>query len=704
MEWTGSERTLSSQSEQSSLLDLSCNVTPESFLLKPNPGKDDLPPSPEVDAGIHSAPVENDDHTGEMITRCIIEVLLNSLSKANAPLINPQCKELLKKSDQQKQKEQNIHQDMELDTRTLSESEELSKQSEGTVREEQDVSEEEFKRQAEGDAKWHLEAKKHGGSSNQQTASRGTPYALDRAHKEDKKNENEKGTEEDSDKRNHHNGDGGKEKKASEEVESEPLEKKSILTSGKVNEDDYKHSHGQKYVEEIIQSQERENEDSKEEEEEEEEKEEEEESNEKYHHSFHEEFEDSSEREDGETEKQDHKSGHYRRNPRLGKSSEYNSHHNGEKRDSPEELSEEESEFWDKRSHHPNHYYERGHYFVEPKNSIEMQRSEEMERESRSKGYWDQHYTSQEDNDEDMKHHSRENERKQYQYMRKRLFGGPSREMRHHYEVRMPYSKAREENGGKKQSYDSIDEKRHHDQSNVQLEEMPKPLSKEREDGEQRLNSQEAREEKHYPSIGEGELETTHYSERGKHFDNKRTLLLEEGYPRSHYLVENVKRALNPYYYQQPRWKNRSVDKNADTIDPLLESEEERKSRLNKKEFFPEYNDYDLWEKKQILDGLNHKEDSNNNPERLYKPEVKRQYDRMDELAHLLSYRKKSAEFPELYSSKEDIERGHIKRSGKDKFNQRPLTPEEEKELENLAAMDLELQKIAEKFNNNQRG
>ncbi|XP_013927793.1 PREDICTED: secretogranin-1 [Thamnophis sirtalis] len=647
-------------------------------------------------AGIHSAPVENDDHAGEMITRCIIEVLLNSLSKGNSPLINPQCKELLKKSEQQKEK--NVQQDMELGTRTLSESEELTKQSEGTVREEQDVSEEEFKRQTEGDDKWHLETKKKGGSSNPQTASQGTSYALDRDHKEEKK-ENEKGAEEDNYKRNHHNEDGNKEKKAGEEIESVPLEKKSILTSGKVNEGDYKHSHGQKYVEEIIQSQERENEDSEEEEEEkEEEEEEEEESNEKYRHSFHEEFEDSSERDGGETEKQDHKSGHYRRKPRLGKSREYNSHHIGEKRGSSEEPSEEESEFWSKRSHQPNHY-ERGHYFVEPRNAIEMHRSEEMEREIRNQGYWDQHYPSQEDSDEDMKQQSEENERKQYQYMKKRLFGGPSRESRHHYEVRVPYSKAGKGNGGMKQSHDSINEKRHHGQPSIQLE-MAKPQNKEREgDGEQQLNSQE---EKHY-ARNDGELETPHYSERGKHFENKRTLLLEEGYPRSHYLVENVKRALTSLYSQQPRWKNRPVDKNADIINPLLESEE-RKSHLNKREFFPEYNDYDLWEKKQILDSLSPKQDSNNNPERLYKPETKRQYDRMDELAHLLSYRKKSAEFPELYSSKEDVERGHVIRSGKNKFNQRPLTPEEEKELENLAAMDLELQKIAEKFNNNQRG
>ncbi|XP_063172035.1 shieldin complex subunit 1 [Candoia aspera] len=55
MEWNGSERASSSQSEQSSLLDLPCDITPESFLLKPNPGEDDdacdLLLSPAVDEG-----------------------------------------------------------------------------------------------------------------------------------------------------------------------------------------------------------------------------------------------------------------------------------------------------------------------------------------------------------------------------------------------------------------------------------------------------------------------------------------------------------------------------------------------------------------------------------------------------------------------------------------------------------------------------
>lgn len=41
MEWNGSQRASSSQSEESSLLDLPDDITPESFLLKPNPGKDE---------------------------------------------------------------------------------------------------------------------------------------------------------------------------------------------------------------------------------------------------------------------------------------------------------------------------------------------------------------------------------------------------------------------------------------------------------------------------------------------------------------------------------------------------------------------------------------------------------------------------------------------------------------------------------------
>ncbi|XP_042303106.1 secretogranin-1 [Sceloporus undulatus] len=647
-------------------------------------------------AGVHSVPVEKDDHVEEMVTRCIVEVLLNGLSKANAPPINPQCKELLKERNQQKEEDKDGAQVLE--PLHLSEPKERENPKEETMRGEQGPKED-FKRQAEVSEKWHPEGKLHGG--NGQTITHGDSYSFDEAHKEETKDAAEKGTEEDgSYKRNYPSEEESKSKKHSEDLERELQDK----PPGKAIDQDDKRSGGQR--EEIMHSQERENEESKEEEDAEEE--EEEESSEKYHHSFHREYEDSSER-DVDTDKRGHRPKYYYRKPRLGNSSEYKGHHYDEKKDSPEESSEEEHGFWDKRGHYPKYYYQTGHRSEEKRNSVEMHGSEEIEGKSRDKEHQDKWHSSREDNEEeDMRHHSRENEEKQHRRERKRLPDEPEKLLRHYYEERAVHSKPSEEDVRKEHSYGGRDEN-NKEHLQLQLEEMPKLQNREKEDRELRLYTPEEgeREEKrHYPSVAEEELEEGHYNERGKHVANKRTLLLEDGYPRSHYLVENVKRAVAPYipYYQQFRWKNRHAEKKDDVGNPFLESEEEPRSQMNERDFFPEYNDYDLWEKKQLTDGLGHKHSENNNLERSHKFDVKRQYNKMDQLAHLLSNKKKSAEFPEFYSSREDVKRGHIIRGDKGKLRQRPLTQEEEKELENLAAMDLELQKIAEKFNTNRRG
>ncbi|XP_072859067.2 secretogranin-1 [Pogona vitticeps] len=645
-------------------------------------------------AGVQLAPVEKEDHAEEIVTRCIVEVLLNGLSKANAPPINPQCKELLRKNNQQKQEKENGGKDLEHDMKTVPELEEKKNSPEGTVREEQGLKEEGFKRQAEGDETWHSEGKPHGGTSHLQDIAQGDPW--NEAHNKERKKGDDKRTEEDgSSKRNGHDKEESKDKKHSEDERHEGPDEKPVSLIEKGVEGDYKHSGGQRSLEEIVRSQEERDEESKEEEdaEEEEEEEEEEESREKYHHSFHREYEDSSEREEADPEKQGRKPRHYHRKPRLGSSSEYRRHHHDEKKDSPKESSEEEREFWDKRSHYPKHYYETGRHSEEKRNSNEIRDSEEMEG---TKQYRDRWQHSREDNEEDdMRHHSNEEEEKQYHYERKRFPDEPEREIRHR-------NKLREDTVGKPHNYGSRDEKRYQ----LQLEDMPKPQNIERENEEQTLESLEEGPSEEKRHSDEEELGTRHHSEQEKHLPNKRTLLIEEGYPRSHYLVQNLKRAVAPYlpYYQQLRWKNRHAEKKDDLSNPYLESEEELGSRLSEREFFPEYNDYDLWAKKQLMEGLNHKHHESSPLERSHKFDVKRQYNKMDELAHLLSNRKKSVEFPELYSSKEDVKRGHIIRNSEAKLSQRPLTQDEEKELENLAAMDLELQKIAEKFNSNRRG
>uniref|UniRef100_A0ACB8GE67 Uncharacterized protein n=2 Tax=Sphaerodactylus townsendi TaxID=933632 RepID=A0ACB8GE67_9SAUR len=618
-----------------------------------------------------------------MVTRCIVEVLLNGLSKPNAPPINPLCKEFLKKSSQQKPEKKRVGQDIELDTR-LSESKQLDRPPEGTEKE--GLNADELKRLAKDDEKRHPEEGKQEGKDDQQIASQRSSYSYDEAHEEEKKNEGEKRNEEDGSYTRNHSEEGSREKKQNEEEEHEPLDKKSLSTVGRVAEDDYKHSVDLKLSEESVESQEQGNQESKEEEEEEEEK---------YHHSFHREYEDSYE-EDAQAEKRDHKPRHNHRKTKVDKSTEYRRHHNGEKRDSPEELSEEEDDFWDKRSHWPKHYYNTGHRYEEKRNSEEMHDSEEMEGNSRSQEYLNKRHHSKEE--EDTRAHSRESEEKPLYYERKKLHDEPQKGTRHHYEER--------------KSHGGWDEKRHVGKKwqHLQMEEIPRSPTVDVDEGEQKFYrpEEEIREEKrHYPTVLEEELEKRRYSEGKKHGLNKRTFLVEEGYPRSHYLMQNVKRAAAASYipyYQQLRWKNRHVDKKDDMADPFWESAEEPRSRLDERDFFPDYNDYELWGQKQLLDSLNHKHNENSRREKMHKFDMKREYSRMDELAHLLNNRKKSAELPELYHSSEDEKRGHMIRRNEGKLSQRPLTQEEEKELENLAAMDLELQKMAEKFNNNRQG
>ncbi|XP_023367967.1 secretogranin-1 [Otolemur garnettii] len=152
---------------------------------------------------------------------------------------------------------------------------------------------------------------------------------------------------------------------------------------------------------------------------------------------------------------------------------------------------------------------------------------------------------------------------------------------------------------------------------------------------------------------------------------------------------------LNPYY-DPVQWKGSHFERKDNLGDNFLEDEEENGQTLNEKNFFPEYN-YDWWEKKPFSEDVNWGYQKRNLA-RTPKLDLKRQYDRVAELDQLLHYRKKAAEFPDFYDSEEPMNLHHEAENEKDRADQRVLTEEEEKELENLAAMDLELQKIAEKF------
>ncbi|XP_076972200.1 secretogranin-1 isoform X2 [Tamandua tetradactyla] len=180
--------------------------------------------------------------------------------------------------------------------------------------------------------------------------------------------------------------------------------------------------------------------------------------------------------------------------------------------------------------------------------------------------------------------------------------------------------------------------------------------------------------------------------------------LQDKQYAPSH-TPEKRKRLGDPFnpYYGPPQWKSSDrFERKDNTNDNFLEGEEENGLTLNEKNFFPEYN-YDWWEKKPFADDVNWGYEKRSLL-RAPKLDMKRQYDRVAELDQLLHYRKKSAEFPDFYDSEEQMSTGHATEKEKDGIGQRVLTEEEEKKLDNLAAMDLELQKIAEKFSGNRKG
>ncbi|CAH6787825.1 secretogranin-1 [Phodopus roborovskii] len=158
---------------------------------------------------------------------------------------------------------------------------------------------------------------------------------------------------------------------------------------------------------------------------------------------------------------------------------------------------------------------------------------------------------------------------------------------------------------------------------------------------------------------------------------------------------------LNPYF-DPLQWKNSDFEKKDNPDDNFLEGEGEDGNGLTlaEKNFFPEYN-YDWWEKRPYSEDVNwgyEKRGYARDPHL----DLKRQYDGVAELDQLLHYRKKSAEFPDFYDSEEQMGPHQEAEDEKGRADQRVMTEEEKKELENLAAMDLGLQKIAEKFN--QRG
>ncbi|NXN21915.1 SCG1 protein, partial [Nycticryphes semicollaris] len=667
---------------------------------------------PSLPTGVSAVPVEK-DQIEEMVTRCIVEVLSNVLSKPNTPPINPECKEILKESGRNDKERSKNNQ---LEVRHLKGPAEIENHHPRSVEKEQSQTEEESKKYMKGSDKEKLDHQEGKSIEEEEEEEDGHHSSLqeerlqteEKKHHQEIRGEEEKSyqSEEDSKESRRHN----------EEADHALLNKKSRSRGTSTEEfpdGSDQHSIGHWHPEEGMQSPDKRINEG-------EEGEGEEERSEKYHRESEErdfshqrEHEESDESEEMEEEKQPYTPKGYHGTHRMGDFSE-------EKRGRlAEESNTEEARLWDKRNHHQKHHEESEQQHEEKSSYHGKHGSEEVEEKRRAdqgnEEYRERWQQSEESSEEENKkhHHSEESNEKWHEERRYR--DGSHEARSRHSEGRTYLREESKEELDRYLSGDSKD-KQHHAGGRYRLwdnegEGSQNAYTRERKGQARRhYSTEDSVEQQRYPGNSEEEeVEKKHLS--SNQMENEEDNMEEGRYTereeyRSHLPAESEKRAVASYssFYPLLWWKSQNLEKRDSAGEQLLEGKEESRSPLNERSLFPEYNDYDWWEKKQILSALNHGRTEKRNLGKMNRYDTKRQYNKMDQLAELLNYRKKSAEFPELYSSGEDVKKRHVIRADRGGLRQRPLMEEEEKELENLAAMDLELQKIAEKFNDNRKG
>ncbi|NXQ10257.1 SCG1 protein, partial [Peucedramus taeniatus] len=677
------KETSPSHTSESSILDLPSVSDLAEHFLPPHSSENsqELYPSgdvfPSPPTGASTVPVEK-DHTEEMVTRCIVEVLSNALSKPNAPPINPECKEILKsdKNDRERSEKE------QPEVRHPKDPAETEKHPAGSVEKEQRQAEEESKKYMEGGDEEKLAREE--GKSKEEEAGHHTPAQDETLHTEEKKHYQEIGREEE---RNYHSEEESKEGKCCEDVEAAVLTKKSHSEGMSMDEfhgGNDQSPRGRWHLEEGMQSPSKQIRESEEGEEE---------GSEKYHHESQErgfshqqereESEESEEREEGE---EPFKAKGYHGKHRAGDSHEEKRGHGAERRGShPGEPNLWEQ--WKHRQKHQEESEEKGGSPGRPKELQEERPAEQGSDEHRDS--WQQSQESREE--ENKRHHHSEESSEKWHEERRQHDGSHS--------------------GGRMHLAD-------------EEEELARFLSEERQrraGGRARLQSrgqggsQKAPEHKgqasrHYSTEDsleeeEEEVEKKHHSSEQVENEEEERFAEREEY-RGRLPAEKEKRTAASYrpFYPLLWWKSQHLDKRDSAGEQLLEGREEGRPALSEKSLFPEYNDYEWWSEKQIQSALKHRRTQKRNPGKTSRYDVERQYNKMDQLAQLLNYRKKSAELPGLYSSGEDLKKRHVAGNDRRSLSQRPLTEEEEKQLENLATMDLELQNIAEKINSLRRG
>ncbi|NWV04258.1 SCG1 protein, partial [Ptilonorhynchus violaceus] len=683
------KETSPSDTSESSVLDLPSVCDLAEHFLPPHSSEnsEELYPSgnvfPSPPTGASAVPVEK-DRTEEMVTRCIVEVLSNALSKPNAPPINPECKEILKKGDRN---DRERSENKQLEVRHPKEPAEIDKHRTGSMEKEQSQAEEESKTYTKGSDEEKLAHEE--GKSKEEEAGHQTPAQDETLHMEEKKHYQEIGREEE---RNYQSEEESKEAKCCEDVEAAVLSKKSHSEgTEEFRAGNDQSPVGRWHLEEGMQSPYKQIQDG-------EEGEAEEGRSEKYHHesqerdfSHQQEREEYDESEEAEEEKQPYKPQRSHGKYRAGDSYEEKRGHGGERGEPAGGAHTEEANLWDKwnrRQKHEEESEEKGGY---PGRRGPEELQQERPAEQGSEEHRDSWQQSQESSEEENKrhHHSEESDEKWRE------------ERRHHDGSHRSEGRTylADENEEELDRYLSK-EKQHRAGGRSHL-------WKKEEEGSQRayVRERKGQARRHYStedSLEEEEVEKKHHSSDQEENEE------EERYAeyKSRVPAEKEKRTAASYrsFYPLLWWKSRHLDKRDSAGEQLLEGREESRPTLSEKSLFPEYDDDDWWSEKQIQSALNHRHTEKRNLGKTNRYDVERQYHKMDQLAQLLNYRKKSAEFPELYSSGEDLKKRRVTGNDRSLSQSKPLTEEEEKELENLATMDLELQSIAERINRLRRG
>nr|XP_012310831.1 secretogranin-1 isoform X1 [Aotus nancymaae] len=660
-------------------------------------------------AAVNSMPVDNRNHNEEMVTRCIIEVLSNALSKSSAPPITPECRQVLKKGRKEvKDKETAENENTKFEVRLLRDPADASEAHGPSSREEAGAPSE---KDTQGPIKADTEPWAEGGGHSRERVDepQRSLYPSDSQVSEEAKTshseKNEREDEEEEEEENYQKGERG-EDGSEEKHPEEPGETRNAFlnernqASATKKEDLVARSdtHAVGHSEEKTHSREKNSQESGEEAGSQEKQPQES----KGQPQSQEESEEGEEDATSQVAKRRMRPRHHHGRSRPDRSSQGESLPS-EERGHPLEESQESNvgmaSLGERRDHHSTHYRasEEEPEYGEVKSYPGIQDSEDLEGE-RYRGRGSEEYEaprpqSEESWEEDKRNYpSLELDKMAHGY------GEESEEERGQEQGKGRHHRGR---GGEPRAYfmsDTREEKRflgegHH---HVQESQMDKA----------RRHPQGAWKEldRNYLNYGE-EGAQGKWQQQGNLQDtreNREEARFQEKQYGSHHTAEKRKRLgelFNPYY-DPLQWQSSHFERRDNMDDNFLEGEEENELTLNEKNFFPEYN-YDWWEKKPFSEDVNWGYEKRNLA-RVPKLDLKRQYDRVAQLDQLLHYRKKSAEFPDFYDSEEPMSTLQEAENEKDRPDQRVLTEDEEKELENLAAMDLELQKIAEKFS--QRG